>query len=437
MIINSRFKNLITLVLLISSSGFNVASEITTHQVEHGYWDNSNVDYISTALPLNHEGLVDIRLVPLLEKGFISTAPADRNDGVIVGELGVDGGNKDMIVKLAQDMSDGQHGDFNSLLITYKDKLVFESYYLYGRLNLAHPQASVTKTYTGLALGRAIQLGYLTMADLDKPLISFLKELEPSKFVDGAEKVTLQQALTMRSGIRIINEKAEKFKKYRDQLKGQNLVQSIFEQSDPITSESQSSFSYGNYSTPLVMQVIDAVVPGTVEDFIKIELLGKMGISVYEWRTGMGGLPAPGGKSSFSSRDMMKFGILAINKGKWNGEQLIPEAYISKATSRIVTTGDDVKVFGGGKDVSNQGYGYFWWSGDLKVGDKSYFSTSAQGGSGQFIILVEELDLIIVATGAHRGSGGKNLQIAAERILPAFIQNSSPTMNGKSDSNDK
>jgi len=103
--------------------------------------------------------------------------------------------------------------------------------------------------------------------------------------------------------------------------------------------------------------------------------------------------------------------------------------YIAKAISRIVTTDDDVKIFGGGNDVSNQGYGYFWWSGDLKVGDKSYFSTSAQGGSGQFIILVEALDLVIVATGSHRGSGGKNLQIAAERILPAFIENASPTMN--------
>jgi CubicO group peptidase (beta-lactamase class C family) len=115
---------------------------------------------------------------------------------------------------------------------------------------------------------------------------------------------------------------------------------------------------------------------------------------------------------------------------------MIPAAYISKATSRVVDTGEDTKVFGGGKDVSNQGYGYFWWNGDLKVGDKSYFSTSAQGGSGQFIILVEELDLIIVATGAHRGSGGKNLQIAAERILPAFIQNSISTMNLKNHSQD-
>lgn len=400
----------------------DIATEAVAEQVEYGFWANPDVEYVSTAWPIgdDHKGPVKIWDVPMLEGGFIDTAPADRKDGIMVGELGVDGGNKDMIVKLAQEMSDGQHGDFDSLLIAHKGKLLFESYYSRGRINLTHPQASATKTYTSLALGRAIQLGYLTMADLDKPVISFLKELDPTKFVEGAERVTLHRALTMHTGISISKEQREAFDKYPDQVEGQSLVQAIFEQSGPITPESQSSFVYDNYATPLVMQVIEAVVPGTAEDFIKNELLGKMGITTYEWLAGLGGLPAGGWKSSFSSRAMAKFGTLAMNRGKWNGEQLIPETYISKATSRILHTGDD-DIFGGGEDVSNAGYGYFWWSGDLQVGDKRFFSTSAQGGSGQYIILIEKLNLVVVATGSHRG-GGKTLQIAAERILPAFVQ---------------
>jgi CubicO group peptidase (beta-lactamase class C family) len=86
--------------------------------------------------------------------------------------------------------------------------------------------------------------------------------------------------------------------------------------------------------------------------------------------------------------------------------------------SSIIHTGDD-DVFGGGEVVSKQGYGYFWWSGDLKHGNKSYFSTSAQGGGGQYIILIEELDLMVVFT-AHDDMS--TLQMTAERILPAFIK---------------
>lgn len=356
--------------------------------------------------------------VPPLEKAVIDTVPAERGDGLVVGELGVDGGDIDMIVKLAQEIADGQHGNYDSLLIVHKGKLLFESYYLLGRVNLTHPQASATKSYTALALGRAIQLGYLTMDDLDKPLASFLKDLDPDKFVEGVEKITLHKALTMRGGLRVSEAKREDFQENQNRLKGQGEVQVYFENSEPITEESQN-FLYGNFNPELVMQVIEAVVPGTSEEFIKNELLGKMGITTYSWQTGVSGLPFGGWRSSITSRAMVKLGALVMNKGNWNGEQLIPEAFIAKATSRILQTGDD-EVFGGGKDVYNQGYGYFWWSADLNYDNKSFFSVSAQGGGGQFIILIDELDLMVVTTAHMREV--MTLQMVAERILPAFIQ---------------
>ena len=381
------------------------------------FWKTPNVNYVLEDFPSGEER--SIWDVPELQNAFIDTNPSDRNDGLVIGDMSVHSGDEDMIVKLAQEIADRQHGKVDSLLIAHEGKLLFESYYLQGRANATTPQASATKTYTAMALGRAIELGYLTMADLDKPIVSFLKDLDPTKFVEGTERLTLHQALTMRSGIRISDIKREEFEKAPNQIQGQGLIQTLLEQSQPISLESQSSFSYGNYSSPLVMQVIDAVVPGTAEDFIKNELLGKMGITVYGWQKGLGGLPAAGWRSSISSRDMIKFGIVAMNEGKWNGEQLVSKAFIAKAISRIITVDDDVEVFGGGNDISKQGYGYFWWNADMKVGDRSYFSTSAQGGGGQFIILIEELDLIVVATGHERYPS--ILQITAERILPAFI----------------
>jgi CubicO group peptidase (beta-lactamase class C family) len=324
-----------------------------------------------------------------------------------------------MILKLAQEIADNKYGIYDSYLIAHKGKLLFESYYTRGRINLPHPQVSATKAYTGLLLGRAIQLGYLTMADLDKPLVGFLNDLDPTKFVEGVEKITLHHAMTMRSGIRISKEQEEEFEKNPAQLKGQGRIQAVLEHSAPITAESQHFLYQGD--AMLVMQVIDAVVPGTAEDFIKNELFGKMGITNYNWLIEVSGLPDAGTESSITSRAMVKMGTLVMNKGKWTGEQLIPEAFIAKATSRILYTGDDVDVYGGGKDVSAQGYGYFWWNADLKVGNKNYYSASAQGGGGQYIIVIEELDLIVVATG-HNNNDNTTLQITAERILPAFIK---------------
>ena len=362
------------------------------------------------------ETKLSFRDIEYLEHAFIDAAPADRNDGLIVGELGVDSGHKEMIVKLAQELAETKEGKLDSLLIAHKGKFLFESYFLRGRINLPHPQASATKVYTSFALGRAIQLGYLSMADLEKPIISFLKDLDSSKFVEGVEKITLHQALTMRSGIRISEEKKDQVLKKPSLLKGLGHVQAYLEHSAPITEESQS-FKYQN-DPILVMQVIEAVVPGTAKDFIEKELLTKLGITSYKWREDVSGLPSAGWGSSMTSRDMLKWGFLAANKGKWKGEQLVPQAFVAKSISSIVLTGDD-DIYGGGQDVSNQGYGYYWWSANLQQGKKSYYSASAQGGGGQYIILVEELDLLVVVTASENDN--TTLQIVAERILPAFL----------------
>lgn len=352
--------------------------------------------------------------IPELEQAYIETSPANRNDGIEVGKLGGDAGNKDLITALAKEIAQGAHGKYDSLLIAHNNKLLFESYFLRGRVNLPHPQSSATKVYISTVLGRAMQLGYLSMADLDKPIISFLKDIDRSKLTKGADTITLHDALTMRSGIRITEEQWQEHNKNPTDAKGQKLAQLYLEMSAPITKESQT-FNYQN-DPMLVMQVIEAVVPGSAHDFIKKEVMDKLDIDTYGWKPDeVSGLP---GSSSMTSRAMLKIGMLAMNKGKWKGEQLIPEAFIRRAKQRLLYTGDD-DIFGGGKDVSRQGYGYYWWGTDLHVGDYRYESASAQGGGGMYVLLVEELDLIIVATAHFRGDTTQ--QIIAERILPAFV----------------
>ena len=398
MTINLKFKRVIAVVLLGGMSSFvatsaedsaDLAPEATAAEAQISFWD-----------------------MPFLKKAYIDTTPADRKDGIAVGELGVDGGNKNKIVMLAQEIADSRHGGYDSLLIAHKGKLLFESYYQRARVNLPHFQSSTTKSYTSLALGRAIQMGYLTMADLNKPLVSFLKDLDPTTFVDGAEKITLHQALLMSSGIRISDEQREEFEKTPSRLKGQGEVQAFLERSAPITAKSQI-FKYGGGQSNLVMQVIEAVVPGTAEAFIKNELLDKMGISNYRWQTGVSGLPEAGQRVSMTSRAMVKWGTLVINKGKWQGEQLISADYLAKATSSVTKATEDWHP-------KNFFYGYFWYQTNITIGDKNYDANLAWGGGGQRIITVAELDLIIVITGDD--DEDTIMTQVSKIILPAFAK---------------
>ncbi|MBC8755013.1 serine hydrolase [Kordia sp. YSTF-M3] len=350
--------------------------------------------------------------IPHLNNAFINTTPEDRKDGISVDTLSVSSNDRNKILKLSQEIFDGKHGNYDALLISHKNKLVFESYYKKGRINLPHGQASAVKAYTSLVLGRAIQMGYLSMEDLNKPLISFLKDVDPEKMTKGAEKITLHKALTMQGGLTIDRDAWKEIEKDSLRLKGQGLVQTLLEQSEPITSESQT-YLYGNYNPMLVMTVIDAVVPGTAEDFIKRELLDKLGITNYKWSNHINGFPEAGWRASIMSRDMLKLGHLVLNKGKLNGEQLISAAYLAKATSGIVKPTQDWMP----KDYRS---GYFWYQTLVKVGPKSYDATFAWGGGGQRVIVIEELDLTIVISG-HDGEDKIMTQIS-EIIIPAFVK---------------
>jgi len=346
--------------------------------------------------------------LPDLEKPFIDTSPADRLDGIPVGELGTDGGKKEAILTFANEIAAGQHGEIDSLLLHYKGKLLFESYYRRGRINYPHYQMSITKSYTAMAIGRAIASGHLAMADLDKPVVSFLKDLDQSKLVPGATSITLAEAMNMRSGVRLTADKINELRRASDSLKGQGQIQAYLQYTSPIP-EAPREFKYQGSDPSMTMQVLEAVVPGSAREFIKTELLGKMGITNFAWQDDVSALPKSAAGSSMRSRDMIKWGILVTSGGKWNGEQLIPEAFVEKATSRLHT------------NAQGTSYGYFWWRHDMKVDDRRLDCKSGRGAGGQFILMLPELELIIVITAHNRGMGTA-LTTIPKRILPAFIE---------------
>ena len=156
------------------------------------------------------------------------------------------------------------------------------------------------------------------------------------------------------------------------------------------------------------MQVIESVVPGSARAFIETELLGKMGITNFAWQNDVSGLPKSAAGSSMRSRDMVKWGMLVMNDGQWNGEQIIPAAFVAKATSRLYT------------NPQGTSYGFFWWRHDMEVGEREFDCISGRGAGGQFILILPELNLIAVIT-AHNKGMGQLLKTFPEQILPAFL----------------
>jgi len=397
MTINLKYKSLIAVAL------FSVCSSIVSAHTDK----STNAPEASVA-----DSKVSFWDMPYLKEAFVDTSPDYRKDDVSVGPLGVDGGNKSIIVNMAQEIAENNQGKFDSILIAHKNKLIFESYYGRGRIDLPHFQASVTKSYLSLAIGRAIQLGYLTMADLNKPVIGFVKGINLDTIVDGAEKVTLHQTMTMRSGIRVSAENQKLIMDNSMNIKGENITLQFLQHSEAISPESQT-FKYQDADPRITMQVLDSVVPGSAKDFINNEVLAKIGITDYVWKNDANGLPVAETSSNVTSRDMLKLGSLVTNKGKWQGEQLISAAFLSKATSGITKPTEDWIP-------DSFSYGYFWYQTNIKINDKSYHAKFAWGGGEQYILTFEALDLIVVFTAHARENN--TMQLVAQSILPAFLK---------------
>ena len=350
------------------------------------------------------------KTLPYLSKHYLSTKPVKHEDGIKLGDLMQESSKPEAILKIVDSFVATQKGikagKTDSFLVAKGGKLLLESYFRKGRINYPHYQMSITKSYTTLALGRAMQLGYLSMKELNKPIHQFLKDVEVDQFATGASSITLHDALCMTSGIRIPKDRANARYIIKNALKGQGHAQAIFEITEAVDS-TKGQYKYQSADTALVMQVIESVVPGGAEKFIREELFAPLGIDFYVWQEDLSGLPKAAAGSSLRSRDMLKVGQLVLNQGRWKGEQFIPADFIDRATSPLVKT------------KGNAHYGYFWWYESYEVSGKTYLSKQGRGAGGQFIIILPDIDVVAVITSHNKGMGGMLNQVCTA-LITAF-----------------
>ena len=347
--------------------------------------------------------------LPYLKSPIVLTNPDALGDGILVGDLASTLCDQTAIKSLTEHIATGKYKNIDSLLIAHKGRLVLESYYRRGRRDVPHYQMSITKSLTALALGRAIELGHIS--EINKPVVDVLQEVDREKLAPGAADITIVDSLNMHSGIRVPETKAKTAVRQRGRVKGQGQAQTILSITDPVTAESKK-YKYQGTDPSLVMQVIEAVVPGSAEDFIRKEVLQRLGISNYSWQSDVSGLPKAAAGSSLRSRDMLKVGILIADHGKWNGDQLFPEEFIKAAVSPLYT------------NKAGDTYGYFWWGSEMEVAGKKHHCISARGAGGQFIFIVPTMDLIVVVTSHNKGKAMRlPFDLMKNDLLPAFARN--------------
>ena len=361
----------------------------------------SELPRLSSALNPKTQTYAAQQQIPYLTEAYLSGSPEDLDDGLPVGTLNLPGADE-AFNNLLKDDKAGKYSNLDSILLWHEGRLVFEMYNRRGRVDGPHYAMSITKTLTSITLARAIQMQLLKVADLDRPVISFMPAIDRSKIRPGVETITLRNALYMQSGLRFPDKNFTKTvsKDYQQQ----DYFQLLFENTKPVTPESKK-FKYTGTDPSMIMMIVDLLAPGTAQEFIAKEVVGKIG-GVYHWGNQTCGLPKCGAGSSFTSRALLKFGIAVIQDGKYNGKQLLSKDYIKLVMDR----------------KKGEGYFYHFHNRQKRAAGRNVFMVSGVGAGGQYMAVFPDLNLVAVATAHNKGQINLPLQAVLEHLLPLFIK---------------
>jgi len=341
--------------------------------------------------------------LPKLAEPYVSTAPQDLGDGLAVGKLDRPGTQQAVAALVADDKA-GKYSELDSILLWKDGKLIFEYYNRHGRVDAPHYLMSITKTMTSVALARAMQLGLLNMADLDKPVVSFMPEIDHAKIQPGVDTITLRDALMMKSGLRWEGEDYKLESSLGSTNPKQKYFQQLFEKTAPIQSK---AYKYTGTDPSLIMMILDIKTQGKAQDFIKTELAGKFG-AIYSWENQACGIPKCGAGANFTSRSLIKIGSAILQGGKYNGEQILSEDYVK-----------EIMAANGKAAAPGAYYYYFHNESKLSPGKKVDF-ISGVGAGGQYMSVFPSLNLVAVATADNKKEIKLPLNAMLEHLIPLF-----------------
>ncbi len=295
-----------------------------------------------------------------LDDGWVVSSPmAEYMDGMLINEA------------YSMFYDEGQFYNALALLILRNGRIVFETYTRSPEdRERLHHVASVTKSVASLVFGIIRGKGYFP--DLDAPLASYM----PEKFIDAPEKcaITIRHLLTMKSGIDFDND-VFSLEMYVDRP----LDPFSYILHKPMYTKPGEKFYYRDCDPHLLSLLVGQVTGKTLESWATEYLFQQIGIVRYHWGKDQAGTTMGAHGLYMKPRDLARFGQLLLQRGCWNGTEVVSEDWIDESTMGRTES-----------SLTEYDYGYYWWI------VPELTAVTAWGHGGNFIFVAPEKDLIIV-----------------------------------------
>lgn len=290
----------------------------------------------------------------------------------------------------------------DGLVIIRKGHIVGEAYYGKFKIDSRHQSFSMAKSFTSTLVGIAIDKGLIK--DIDERICRYYREWDCNNKDDFRSRITIRHALTLTSGLEWQEDWSKWDPATNDALKmGQSgrFIKYVAERKGLF--EPGQRFYYSTGDPMLLARVIQEATGVTALEFARKNIFKPLNITNVDWEKDRDGYTSTAWGLQTTVRDFAKFGYLFLNKGVWEDQRIVSEAWVDKATR----TDPSVKMW--------NAYGYLWHVNlpdRLKV-NRSPISTDAippdgfmaEGVLGQNIFIIPSKDLVIVRV-ANQTRGG-------------------------------
>ena len=267
------------------------------------------------------------------------------------------------------------------LLVIKNGHLIAEGYFNEGSVEQKARLQSATKSYTSALVGIALDQGYLS--SVDQKMMDFFPEVAGQITDPRKEQITIRDLLQMRAGYPW---EETHHALWEGLLSGHYLP--LIEEF-PLIADPGTEFHYSNLTSNWLGIIVARACGTDLKSYAQEHLFLPIDAEVGEWGTDADGHNNGCGDLHFTARDAAKFGLLYLNDGEYEGNQIIPADWVHDSLQTYSKDAwDNVGRF---RDI---GYGYQWWS--ARAGE--HHVNFAWGHGGQLIVLVDELDMVIVVT---------------------------------------
>ncbi|MHA2353262.1 MAG: serine hydrolase domain-containing protein [Candidatus Thorarchaeota archaeon] len=312
----------------------------------------------------------------------------------------------DEMIQHIEDVSAPMRG----LIVTRNGYIVKEDYWAYNTNRTPFHIFSCTKSFTGTLVGIAIKEGFID--NVSQRVIDFFPGMTIENLDARKENMTLEHVLTMTTGLdwnEWNNSYFDPTNMYNQMFGSSNPIQ--FFLNLPMAYDPGEQWMYTTGASHLLSAIIQETTTMTTREFAEEYLFDPLNMTIGGWNIDSQGINNGGTQLYVTARAMAKLGLLYLNNGSWDGQEILPEDWTNQTSSPHANI------------APGMDYGYQWW---IDTPDGSYH---AAGSEGQYIYVFPDFNVVISMT-AHADEPGEDIHEDILQYILSSIDEYEPSTPG-------